>query len=136
MSSQPAVSLASEEAICRKHIEAMVEASFEINGAVVSTTDGFEVAAHLDNNQSAAKLSAMTSSLIALAQAISGESHIGTCNDILIEASTGRLLLMEIPRADRPLLLAVLCDRDSTMGQVLWTVRRCRDEIVSSLNAT
>lgn len=136
MSAQPSHNAASEEAICLKHIEALVEARIEIDGAVVSTPDGFEVAAHLGGKQSAAKLSAMTSSLLALAQAISDESDIGTCNDILIEASAGRLLLMEIPRSDRQLLLAVLCDRDSTMGQVLWAVRRCRDEIVLALNAS
>lgn len=136
MSERAILSFESEEAICLKLIEALVEERVEIDGAVVSTTDGFEVAAHLGGKQSAAKLSAMTSSLIALAQAISDESGIGACNDMLIEASAGRLLLMEIPRADRPLLLAVLCDRDSTMGQVLWAVRRCRDEIVAALNAT
>lgn len=135
MNALPSHAVASEEAICLKHIEALVETHIEIDGALVSTVDGFEVAAHLGGKQSAAKLSAMTSSLLALAQAICGESGIGACNDMLIEAAAGRLLLMDIPRPERQLLLAVLCDRDSTMGQVLWAARRCRDDIVVALNA-
>jgi predicted regulator of Ras-like GTPase activity (Roadblock/LC7/MglB family) len=122
-----------EEQICRARIDALVESRSEIDGAIVSTVDGFEVTASLRGELSAAKLSAMTSSLLALAEAISSESGIGACYDMVIEASGGRLLLMEIPRKDRQLLLTVLCDRESTMGQVLWAVRRCRDEIVEGL---
>ena len=124
----------SETLICQSHLEALISGHAEINGALVSTVDGFEVAARFADKKSAAKLSAMTSSLLALSEAICVESNVGKCIDMMIEASSGRLLLMDIPRPGSQLLLTALCDRDATLGQVLWAVRRCREQIAGALS--
>lgn len=118
-----------EAAICQKHIDALVGEHPAIGGAIVSTVDGFEVAASIAGSISAAKLSAMTSSLLALADAITSESGAGECLDMTIDAKYGRILLMDIPHVDRKLLLTVLCDTGVTLGQVLWAARKCREEI-------
>jgi uncharacterized protein len=132
--SSEATSLANDEAnVCQKLIQTMVEGHAEISGALVSTVDGFEVAAFLGGQQSAAKLSAMTSSMLALSEAICIESGIGRSVDMMVEANAGRLLLMDIPVASNQLLLTAICDRDTTLGQVLWAVRRCREQIALSL---
>ena len=91
--------------------------------------DGFEIAASLDSSLSAAKLSAMTSSLLALSEAISRESALGVSRDMVIDAERGRLLLMEIPTNESRLLLTVLCDNAVTLGQVLWAVKAFRDDL-------
>lgn len=123
-----------ESAICQKQIDVLMLVHPEINGALVSTIDGFDVAAALRGNLSAAKLSAMTSALLALGGAVTSESGVGECRDIVIEASTGRVLLMDIPHTTRKLLLTVLCESGVTLGQVLWAARRCRQELSRRLD--
>lgn len=116
-------------ALLQKKLELFVTENSDIRGGVISTVDGFEVAASLDRSLSAAKLSAMTSSLLALSEAISRESALGLSRDMVIDAERGRLLLMEIPTADSRLLLTVLCDDAVTLGQVLWAVKAFRDHL-------
>ncbi len=118
-----------ETAICQKLIDALLQTHSEISGALVSSIDGFEVAASLRGKISAARLAAMTSSLLALGEAVGSESGVGTCRDIVIDASAGRALLMDIPHPTRKLLLTVLCNTRVTLGQVLWAARNCRQEI-------
>lgn len=115
--------------LCQQQIDALIEARPEVRGVLVSTIDGFEVAARMRGKSSPAKLAAMTSSLLALGEAVSDEGEVGSCLDIVIDASAGRVLLMDIPHATRKLLLTVLSDNASTLGQVLWAVRNCRQEI-------
>ncbi|HET9033570.1 MAG TPA: roadblock/LC7 domain-containing protein [Dokdonella sp.] len=113
--------------LLQKKLEQFVEANSDIRGAVISTVDGFEVASQLDSSLSAAKLAAMTSSLLALSGAIARESLLGSSRDMVIDADKGRLLLMEVPTTEKRLLLAVLCDNQVTLGQVLWAVNAFRD---------
>lgn len=125
----------SDTLVCQEQIALLVETHSAIRGALVSTVDGFEVAASLGAAISSAKLSAMASSLVALAEAVSSESGGGECHDLVIDAHACRVLLMDIPRPDQKLLLTVICDTDETLGQVLWAVRKCRDDITSRLLA-
>lgn len=118
-----------ERAVCQKHVDALIDAYPEIGGALVSSVDGFEVAARLPPSLSPATLSAMTSSQVALGQAICAETGIGASLDVVIEADRGRVLMLDIPNRRRKLLLTVLCRDDVALGGVLWPVRRCAQEI-------
>ncbi|WP_199099569.1 roadblock/LC7 domain-containing protein [Dyella sp. ASV21] len=119
----------SEEAIIRHHMEALMAREQEISGVLVSTIDGFRVAACLTGTLSAEKLSAMASSLLAINEAVCQESSVGECRDLVIEASQGRILLMDIPHPAQKLILTVLCRAKVTMGQVLWAARGCRESL-------
>lgn len=118
-----------ESAICQKQIDLLMQTHPEISGALVSTIDGFDIAAALGSNLSAATLAAMTSSLLALGGAVTSASGVGECRDVVIEGSGGRILLMDIPHTTRKLLLTVLCGSKATLGQVLWAARSCRQEL-------
>ncbi len=118
-----------ERALCQKHLDSLIDAYPEISGALVSSIDGFEIAARLRPSLSPATLSAMTSSQLALGEAICGETAMGACLNVVIEAENGRLLMLDIPNRRRKLLLTVLCGDDASLGSVLWPVRRCAQEI-------
>ena len=105
-----------ERALCQKHLDALLDAYPEISGALVSSIDGFEIAGRLRPSLSPATLSAMTSSQLALGEAICGEDQ-------------GRVLMLDIPNRSRKLLLTVLCGDNAPLGSVLWPVRRCAQEI-------
>lgn len=118
-----------ERALCQKHLDALLDAYPEISGALVSSIDGFEIASRLRPSLSPATLSAMTSSQLALGEAICGEAAIGACLNVVIEADQGRVLMLDIPNRSRKLLLTVLCGDNAPLGSVLWPVRRCAQEI-------
>src|SRR6185436_17858229 len=76
-------------AACQALIDQLVAGQQQITGALVSTVDGFEIAARLGSTISAAKLAAMTSSLLALGEAVSIEGGVENCMNVVIEASAG-----------------------------------------------
>lgn len=129
MKPEPAAQQVAATAALQKQLDQFVENNPDILGCAVSTVDGFEVAASMKRPMSAAKLAAMTSSLLALAEAISSESEMGASKDLVIDAEKGRLLLMEIPTAGSRLLLTALCHNSATLGQVLWPVKALRNEL-------
>lgn len=124
-----------EVMICQQEIDRLFEELGEIKGVLVSSIDGFEVAARMRGNSSPAKLAAMTSSLLALGEAVTEEGEVGQCIDLLIDATAGRVLLMDIPHPTRKLLLTVLSNNSSTLGGVIWAARNCRQLISEKLLA-
>ena len=115
--------------LMQKKLDQFVEENPDVRGGVISTVDGFEIVSSLKGSLSAGKMAAMTSSLLALSEAIARESDLGSSRDIVIDAEKGRLLLMEVPTLESRLLLAVLCDNKVTLGQVLWAVKAFRDNL-------
>lgn len=125
---------APEQHVCRRVIDELVGNNSYVSSALVSTLDGFEVAASLAKPTDARKLAAMSSSLLALAEAMCEESETAPCRDVVIDAQLGRILLMDVPASERKLLLCVVCDQAATLGGVLWSVRNARDSIGRELS--
>ena len=124
-----------ERGLCQPHLASLVGGSSEVLGALISTVDGFEVAAQLRPTASVQKLAAMTSSLLALAEAMSHEGEVGNCVDVVIEAADGMVLIMDVPNDRRRLLLTVLCNKVATLGSVLWAARNARTAIGADISA-
>ncbi len=104
-------------------LAAVEMAMLEIKGAkaaVVSTEDGFDVASHCQNTGDIARLSAMASSMAALANIAGQESEVGTCASVLIEASQGHIAMVQARRADVSLVLSVVMGGDAITGQALY----------------
>lgn len=118
-----------ERAMCQKHVEQLLSATPGAIGVLVCSVDGFEVASRLRPPLTAERLSAMTSSQLALGEALCGETGVGSCRNVVIEAEGGRLLMLSVPAHRRRLLLTVLCERDSVLGSVLWAARACAQDI-------
>jgi predicted regulator of Ras-like GTPase activity (Roadblock/LC7/MglB family) len=124
-----------EQIICRKRIYELISSQLKILGALVCTSDGFEVAAQLPRKISAATMSAMSSSQLALSEAICAETGIQRCRNVVMEADAGIVLMMDIPNRGNKLLLTVLCQSDCILGQVLWAARQCAEETGAQLDA-
>lgn len=95
----------------------------EIKGAkaaVVSTEDGFEVAARVENTAEVARLSAMASSMAALGAIAGDESRVGTCDNVVIGASNGHIVMLQARRKDVTLVLSVVAGREAIIGQMLY----------------
>lgn len=95
----------------------------DINGAravLVSTEDGFEVSARVENTAQVARLSAMASSLAALGAMAGEESQLGTCKSLVMEADGGFIAIVQVRRSDVTLILSVVTGSSAVVGQVLY----------------
>ena len=97
--------------------------------ALVATTDGFEVAAVTHQSLSTEKMAAMTSSILALGEAALGEANYDGCQNVVIEANSGLIVMLAVGEQRKELLLSVIADKNAMLGQVLWAARRCCERI-------
>ena len=116
-------------AMCRDQLRTMLAAVDGADAAAIVSGDGFEVASQLHEGVSAGRIAAMTSSLQALAFAVSGEMTLGPNHSVVVESERGTLLVLRVPSAQAELLLAVIARSSSVLGAVLYAARRCVDTI-------
>ena len=119
---------------CQAHLDALRHEHHGVAGTLLSTRDGFEVAASVDEAVSLNKLAAMASSLLALAEAVSREGAVGQCRDLVIESSAGLVLLMDVPSATHNAVLTVLCTEAAVLGRIRWAARNAREAIAQALD--
>jgi predicted regulator of Ras-like GTPase activity (Roadblock/LC7/MglB family) len=102
----------------------------EVKGAkavVVSTEDGFEICARVENTAEVTRLSAMASSMAALGAIAGEESHIGACDNVVIAAAQGHIVMRQVRRNDVSLVLSVVAGKEAIVGQMLYFSRQaCR----------
>jgi predicted regulator of Ras-like GTPase activity (Roadblock/LC7/MglB family) len=120
---------------CQAHLDALRREHREVVGTMLSTMDGFEVAASVSGHIAPKRMAAMASSLLALAEAVSRESSVGQCRDLVIESSAGLVLMMEVPSATHRSVLTVLCTEAAVLGRIRWAARQAREAIAQALDA-
>lgn len=124
------------QARCQAHLDELRHEHQGVAGTLLSTTDGFEVAASVGEHISPNKLAAMASSLLALAEAVSREGAVGQCRDLVIESSAGLVLLMDVPSATHKAVLTVLCTEVAVFGRIRWAARNTREAIAQALDGS
>jgi predicted regulator of Ras-like GTPase activity (Roadblock/LC7/MglB family) len=105
---------------CDRALDELMQEVKGIKAVVVSTEDGFEVAARVENTAQIARLSAMASSLAALGAMAGEESRLGVCESLIMEAAEGFIAIIQVRRADVSLIVSVVTGRDAVTGQVLY----------------
>lgn len=120
---------------CQAHLDALRHEHREVAGTMLSTMDGFEIAASVAAGISPKKMAAMTSSLLALAEAVSRECSAGQCRDLVIESSAGLVLMMDVPGRQHRAVLTVLCTEPAVLGRIRWAARNAREAIARALDA-
>lgn len=115
---------------CENHLKEFVSSTSGIMLAQLTTADGFEVATHLGQSraETSVKLAAMSSSLWALCAALTSESHVGVCRNVILEGGAGQIVVMEVPNSKPSLSLLVVADNSAVLGQLLWASRRATCE--------
>lgn len=124
------------KACCQAHLDELRHEHQGVAGTLLSTMDGFEVAASVGDRIAPNKLAAMASSLLALAEAVSREGAVGQCRDLAIESSAGLVLLMDVPSTTHKAVLTVLCTEAAVLGRVRWAARNTREAIAQALDGS
>ena len=105
---------------CDKALDELMQEVKGIKAVVISTEDGFEVAARVENTAQIARLSAMASSLAALGAMAGEESQLGVCNSLVMEAEEGHIAILQVKRPEIALIVSVVTGREALVGQVLY----------------
>ena len=108
-----------------RQLEELVGANPQISLAVLTTGDGFEVAAHGREASQTQRVAAMSSSLQALSEAIVREAGLSDSRNLIIESTTGVIVVMGIANVEPRLSLAVVASGENILGHLLWTARNC-----------
>ena len=90
MNTTPRLRLAAESAI-----DTLMREIKGVKAVVISTEDGLELAARVENTAQVARLSAIASSLAALGAVAGEESQLGQCDNVAIEATHGHILMLQ-----------------------------------------
>lgn len=99
-----------------------------ISTVVMTTLDGQKIAIYDPEQKfNAIRLSAMTSSLVAIARSVGKEVDFEGCDRLMLETPTGKIIFRPVGN-QYPYLLCVVVNRDAILGHTIWTV----DKIISN----
>jgi predicted regulator of Ras-like GTPase activity (Roadblock/LC7/MglB family) len=109
----------------RLQLEAFVSAAPGVKLAVLTSGDGFEIAAHPRGLPTVQRLAAMSSSLQALSEAMVQEAGLVRIRNLIIESDGGTVIVLGIGNASPRLSLTVVASGDEILGRLLWASREC-----------
>ncbi len=95
-----------------------------LHAAVIATGDGFEVAARSRTGLEVNKLAAMACSISALGAMAGEESAIGSQQNLIIEASEGYIVIVDVPHPRFPMILNLVAEREEMLGQLIYQAKR------------
>ncbi|WP_428718514.1 roadblock/LC7 domain-containing protein [Undibacterium curvum] len=95
-----------------------------VKAVVISTGDGFEVAARVEDATQITRMSAMASSLSALGALAGEENGLGDCKNMIIESESGKLVILQVQRGADTFILSVIAGSDAVIGQILFFAKQ------------
>jgi len=105
-------------------IDMVVREVKNVKAVVISSEDGFEVAAYVEHTPQVTRISAMASSLSALGALAGEESQLGECRNIIIEADAGILIIIQVRKVEHTLIMSVIAGTDAVVGQMLYVAKQ------------
>jgi predicted regulator of Ras-like GTPase activity (Roadblock/LC7/MglB family) len=120
--------------IAQQQLQKLRATTTGITSAVLLSSDGFEVTSLETDKGKASRLAAMGSSLAAISSAIAKEAGISECRRLIVESEEGVVAVMTVPDSSPPLVLAVVANDASRLGQLLWGAKHCCAALSKKLN--
>lgn len=110
-----------------RQLEDFTHANEGVKLVVLTSSDGFEIAAFPLAAGSTARIAAMSSSIQALSQALAQEAGLAGNRSLIIETDTGTLLLLGLDQGASGVALAIVASSKELLGKLLWASRTlCR----------
>jgi predicted regulator of Ras-like GTPase activity (Roadblock/LC7/MglB family) len=100
-----------------------------LDAAGIVGPDGFEIAAISSGQTEITKISALTSTLLAVADAFLLESGMKECKELILKSDNGTGLLLGIPVGPANYGLFVTVRKDTPLGVVLYQTKFCAREV-------
>jgi predicted regulator of Ras-like GTPase activity (Roadblock/LC7/MglB family) len=109
----------------RQQLESFVAGNSGTVLAVLTSGDGFEIAAHPRGLPAVQRLAAMSSSLQALSEAMVREAGLVRIRNLIIESDGGTVIVLGVGKVTPRLSLLVVASGDEVLGRLLWASREC-----------
>ena len=110
----------------RDALQDLVTSNAGITFAVLTSADGFEVAAYPREQPGLVqRVAAMSSSLQAVSDALAREVGIVRNRSLIIESEGGAVVLLGVATRIAPVCLAVVASERMNLGHMLWAARHC-----------
>lgn len=109
----------------RRALESFVGSTQGAKLAVLTSGDGFEVAAYPQGLPVVQRLAAMSSSLQALSEALVQEAGLVRIRNLIIESDAGTVIVLGVGKVTPRLSLTVVAAGDEILGRLLWASREC-----------
>ena len=109
----------------RQQLESFVAGNSGTVLAVLTSGDGFEIAAHPRGLPAVQRLAAMSSSLQALSEAMVQEAGLVRIRNLIIESDGGTVIVLGVGKVTPRLSLLVVASGDEVLGRLLWASREC-----------
>lgn len=102
----------------------LVHSTTGVDGVLLASTDGFEVASIFQKNYDGNKLSAVGSSILALVQALTNEAQLTGCRSVILDAENGKIMISAVPNAHQPMILIVVTRQQVLLGQIMHAMNK------------
>jgi uncharacterized protein len=114
-------------------IEAFASANTGVLLTVLTSSDGFEVAAHSSDSATTARIAAMSSSIQALSEALAREAGLSGSRSVIVETDSGTVMVFGLTASSLSMSLAVVATDSELLGKLLWAARNLCKALESSL---
>ena len=106
-------------AICQQQLGRLKKEIPDIQGLLLATVDGFQIAFEWHDPTAAGRLSAMTSAIHALAATLTREASAGHCQSLILNGADARVLVIDVPyQGPQPLLLTLLVNLSADLAKL------------------
>ena len=107
----------------------------EVQGAVsavLSTVDGFAVAAKTDTEEQGARVAAMASSISAICSVVGEETEVGAHQSITIQSENGYVVMVQVAHAVQPMILNLVANKTAVLGQMIYFARQAANQLAKA----
>lgn len=123
-----------EKQFCQSALSDLITTCKGLLTCVASSVDGFVVAEASLQDSKGERLAAMSSSAIAVAEAVVHELAYEKIEAVIIEASKGKVIVLSVPTKKQDLILLCACNSEALIGQVLYSTKSTAHKIVDHFN--
>jgi predicted regulator of Ras-like GTPase activity (Roadblock/LC7/MglB family) len=120
---------------CEESLRRLQNGVDGLDAAGIVGPDGFEIAAISAGQTEITKISALTSTLLAVADAFLLESGMTECRELVLKSESGTGLLLGIPVGAAHYGLFVTVRKDTPLGVVLYQTKFCAREVGALLES-
>lgn len=116
---------------CTELLQDFCTTTAGVQSATIATYDGVTVASTLHGKHDGDKLSAMSSSIAALAAALTREVGHAEPDRVLLESAHGRIISLKVPATSAGLVFTAVTDHNAVLGTLLWNCRLTTEKLAS-----
>jgi predicted regulator of Ras-like GTPase activity (Roadblock/LC7/MglB family) len=130
----PKLPIAAEKlSILESLLQGFAATNSEVHLLLLTSEDGFEVAAHPAKDARTARIAAMSSSIQALSDSLMREVGLARSNSLIVEADAGAIVVIGLHAAKPRMSLSIFTSKQQLLGKLLWAVRSLAANIEAEL---